>query len=118
MATGEIARYYPCMSPQVEVSGISRHGIWLFLGDSEAFLSLANFPWFREASVGGVLHVERPEPNHLYWPELDIDLEVDSILHPERYPLIARERPRKDNAKAVRTDRSKKKIAKRKPTAK
>jgi hypothetical protein len=77
----------------VEVSGISPHGIWLFLGDREVFLPFAKFPWFRGAPVAGVLHVERPQPHHLYWPELDIDLAVESILDPERYPLISRERP-------------------------
>ena len=77
----------------VEVSGISPHGIWLFLGDREAFLPFADFPWFREASVADVLHVERPQPQHLYWPALDIDLAVESMLDPERFPLISRERP-------------------------
>src|SRR5919197_2554073 len=60
----------------VEVSGISAHGVWLFLGDREVFLPFKDFPWFRDAPVAGVLHVERPQPHHLYWPELDIDLDV------------------------------------------
>lgn len=76
----------------VEVSGISPHGLWLFLGDREAFLSFERFPWFRDAPVSGVLNVERPQPHHLYWPDLDIDLSVESIFHPERYPLVSRER--------------------------
>jgi len=80
---------------QVEVSGISLHGIWLFLGDRKVFLPFKEFPWFRDAPVGGVLHVERPGPNHLYWPDLDIDVAVDSILNPARYPLISRDRPSK-----------------------
>lgn len=80
---------------QVEVSGISPHGIWLFLGDREAFLPFADFPWFRDAPVAGILHVERPQPHHLYWPDLDVDLDVESILNPERFPLISRERPAK-----------------------
>ena len=82
------------VTSQVEVSGISQHGIWLFLGDREAFLPFAEFPWFRDASVAGVLHVERPQPHHLYWPDLDVDLDVQSILHPEQFPLISREKPR------------------------
>lgn len=63
----------------VEVSGISAHGVWLLVGDRELFLSFEDFPWFRDAPVGGVLHVERPQPHHLYWP--DLDLAVDSILN-------------------------------------
>lgn len=77
----------------VEVSGISPHGVWLLLGDEEVFLSFKKFPWFRKAPVGGVLHVERPQPHHIYWPDLDIDLTVESIHHPKRFPLISRERP-------------------------
>ncbi|MCG8467585.1 MAG: hypothetical protein MJB57_05155 [Gemmatimonadetes bacterium] len=34
--------------------------------------------------------VERPRPDHLRWPRLDIDLTVESIEHPERYPLRSR----------------------------
>lgn len=79
----------------VEVSGISAHGVWLLLGDHEVFLPFKNFPWFRNASVAGVLHVERPRPDHLYWPDLDIDLSVESILEPRRFPLVSRDRPRR-----------------------
>ena len=68
---------------QVEVSGISPHGIWLFLGDRETFLSFKEFPWFRDAPVAGVLNVKRPQPHHLYWPDLDVNLHLDSIDHPE-----------------------------------
>jgi hypothetical protein len=25
---------------------------------------------------------------HLHWQELDVDLEIDSFVHPERYPYI------------------------------
>lgn len=28
----------------------------------------------------------------LYWPDLDIDLTVESIEHPEKFPLIAVDR--------------------------
>ncbi len=73
----------------VEVTNISKHGFWLLLGEQEVFLPFETFPWFREAPVGKVLHVERPSEYHLYWPELDIDLEVESLFHPERYPLQA-----------------------------
>ena len=86
---------------QVEVSGISPHGIWLFLGDREMFLPFEDFPWFRDAPVAGVLHVERPQPHHLYWPDLDIDLAVESILNPERFPLLSRVRPNKRLQRAV-----------------
>ncbi|WP_420886735.1 DUF2442 domain-containing protein [Candidatus Kuenenia stuttgartensis] len=26
--------------------------------------------------------------SHLHWPDLDIDLEIDSLENPEKYPLV------------------------------
>jgi Protein of unknown function (DUF2442) len=77
----------------VEVTNISSTGLWLMLGDREVCLPFKSFPWFRQATIGHVLNVEWPSENHLYWPDLDIDLAVDSIDHPERYPLVSAARP-------------------------
>ena len=74
---------------QVEVANISREGFWLLLGDRELFLPFKNFPWFEEAPVAKILKVEWPQADHLYWPDLDIDLSVESIEHPERFPLVS-----------------------------
>jgi hypothetical protein len=74
----------------VEVLGITPHGLWLLLDEAEHFLAFELFPWFRDAPVRAVLHVERPQPHHLYWPDLDVDLHVESISHPEKYPLVSR----------------------------
>ncbi|MBK5965652.1 hypothetical protein CCR95_16555 [Thiocystis minor] len=76
---------------QVEVSTISRQGFSLLLDqEEELFVPFSEFPWFRAAPVEQIFHVERPQSRHLFWPELDIDLHVDSIRHPEQFPLIAR----------------------------
>ena len=74
----------------VEVTNISQHGFWLLLEDEELFLPFSAFPWFRDAAVGKILHVELPSANHLYWPELDVDLAVASIRHPEQFPLVSK----------------------------
>lgn len=74
----------------VEVSHISSHGIWLLAGEKELFMSYADFPWFKDAPVGHVLNVQEPSPAHYYWPDLDIDLTVEIIEHPERFPLKAK----------------------------
>jgi hypothetical protein len=74
----------------VEVTNVSRHGFWLFLGQEELFVPFSDFPWFAAAAIGDLVNVERPSPEHLYWPILDIDLSVDSIRHPERFPLVSR----------------------------
>jgi hypothetical protein len=74
----------------VEVTNVSRHGFWLLLHEKEVFLPFEKFPWFRDAPIGKILHVEFLSAQHLYWPELDVDIEVESILHPERFPLVSR----------------------------
>ena len=73
----------------VEVSNISRQGFWILVGDRELFVTFESFPWFQQAPVSKILRVERPQEDHLYWPELDIDLSVDSIEHPDRFPLVS-----------------------------
>ena len=74
----------------VEVTNISRHGFWVLLNDEELFLPFSEFPWFRDVAVAKILHVELPSRDHLYWPELDVDLAVQSIRHPDRFPLVSR----------------------------
>jgi hypothetical protein len=70
-----------------EVANISGQGFWLYLGDRELFVSFEEFPWFRDSPVSKILAVQRPHEDHLYWPDLDIDLSIESIEHPDRFPL-------------------------------
>jgi Protein of unknown function (DUF2442) len=74
----------------VEVTNISPNGFWLLLGEREIFVDFAEFPWFQNASVAKIARVEWPSEDHLYWPDLDIDLSVRSIEHPDEFPLRAR----------------------------
>ena len=75
---------------QVEVLNISRHGFWLFVRGHEYFLPFEDFPWFRDARISSILNVELLQPHHLYWPDLDVDLELESIRSPDDYPLVYR----------------------------
>ena len=45
-------------------------------------------PWMRDASINNVLNVKMSGRNAIEWPDLNVDLEIDSLKHPERYPLI------------------------------
>ena len=74
----------------VEVTNISKHGIWLMVDEEEYFLPFSGFPWFKSAALDAVFRIERPHPHHLYWPDLDVDLTVESIRHPDKYPLISK----------------------------
>lgn len=76
-------------SSAVEVANVSRHGFWLLVAETEHFVPFKEFPWFREAKIGQLLNVELPSAHHLYWPDLDIDLAVESISNPECYPLVS-----------------------------
>ena len=76
----------------VEVSNISKHGLWVLLEDRELFLAFEHFPWFKDAPLVSILNIELPRPGHLRWPDLDVDLTVDIIEHPEKYPLVSRSR--------------------------
>ncbi len=79
----------------VEVTNVSKHGFWLWVAEREHFLSFEDFPWFRDVSIGELCNVELPNSHHLHWPDLDVDLAVESLDHPERFPLISRSRPSK-----------------------
>src|SRR5213593_4490171 len=72
---------------KAEVARVSAEGLWLKLDGRELFMPFKEFPWFEIAPVREVFHVERPQSWHLHWPDLDVDLEVESIEHPERFPL-------------------------------
>lgn len=73
-----------------EVSQIDQQGIWLLIGEKEFSLPFEKFPWFRNASVAAIQDVQLLSDQHLYWPQLDIDLAIESIEHPERFPLISK----------------------------
>jgi hypothetical protein len=77
----------------VEVTNVSKHGFWLLLGNRERFLAFEHFPWFRDVSIGQLCNVELLHAHHLYWPDLDVDVAVESIDHPERFPLVSKTRP-------------------------
>ena len=79
----------------VEVTNVSSHGFWLLIGETERFVPFKEFPWFKDARIGELVNVELPTPHHLYWPDLDVDLAVESIEHPERFPLVSRRRSNK-----------------------
>ena len=101
----------------VEVTNVSKHGFWLLIQGREVFLPFEQFPWFRDSPVGKILNVTLPHPHHLYWPDLDIDLAVESIDHPERFPLVSRHHLR--GSSGSRTARAKtaspRKSSKRRP---
>ncbi len=67
---------------------INEHGIMLSVQGQDYFLSYNRVPWMRDATINEVLDVRMSGKNAIEWPKLEVDLEIDSLKHPERYPLL------------------------------
>ena len=73
-----------------EITNISRHCFWILLGDEELAVPFSEFPWFAKATIEQLSNVERPTEDHLHWPDLDLDLAVESIRNPASFPLVSK----------------------------
>jgi hypothetical protein len=71
----------------VSVENITPFGIWLFVRGKEYFLSYDDYPYFQDQTLSSIQNVQLLHGYHLYWPQLDVDLEIDNLEHPEKYPL-------------------------------
>ena len=74
----------------VEVQGVHKHGIWIFIKGKEYFLPYQTYPWFKNARPREIQNVKLSNGHHLYWPALDVDLELDAIKNPKLCPLTYR----------------------------
>ena len=74
-------------SRSVEVVNVSAHGVWLSVRGQEYFLPYEDFPWFRDARLSEIHRVQLVHGRFLRWEELDVELVLASLEHPERYPL-------------------------------
>jgi hypothetical protein len=77
-------------STSASVENITPFGIWLFVNEKEYFLNYEEYPYFRDQSLKSIQHVQLLHGYHLYWPELDVDLEIDNLENPEKYHLKSR----------------------------
>lgn len=73
-----------------EVTHVSKHGFWMLLDTEELLVPFEHFPWFKKATIEQLSDVQWPTENHLYWPQLDIDLSIESIRDPSAFPLVAK----------------------------
>ena len=71
-----------------EVQDISRNGIWLLVRGKEYFLAYTDYPWFKEAKRAEIYDLKLLHETHLRWPALDVDLELESLQQPDKYPLV------------------------------
>jgi len=75
-------------STLADVLMINDRGIMISVQGHDYFLSYNRVPWMRDATINEVLDVQMSGKNAIEWPKLQVDLEVDSLKHPERYPLL------------------------------
>ena len=87
----------------VSVENISTFGIWLFVKGKEYFLDFSSYPYFKEQTIKSIQNVELLHGFHLYWPDLDVDLEIDNLENPEKYPLKSKYSTRKSSRLPQRT---------------
>ena len=71
-----------------EVTNITATGFWLLVDDKEYFVPFTDYPAFQKATIPQIYHVRRLDPAQLHWPELDVDIELEALEHPDRFPLI------------------------------
>jgi len=75
-------------SISADVLMINDRGIMISVQGQDYFLSYNRVPWMKDATINEVLDVQMSGKNAIVWPKLNVDLEVDSLKHPERYPLL------------------------------
>ena len=63
------------------------NGMWILVSNHEYFLPYEDYPWFKDATLSQIYNVQFLHGHHLHWPDIDVDLDVDSLKHPEKYPL-------------------------------
>ena len=75
---------------KAEVTQVSLHGFWVLVDEREYFLDFDEYPWFAKGSIADVTKVQLLHGRHLRWPDLDVDIELESLAYPDRYPLVYR----------------------------
>lgn len=79
----------PTATSKIEIN-LTPNGLWLLIGEKEYFLSYKDYPWFMDATISEIYNVRLLRHSHLHWENLDIDLDLDCLKNPEKYPLTYR----------------------------
>jgi hypothetical protein len=73
-----------------EVTHISISGIWVLLDDHEYFLPFEKYPDFRDATVGQIHNVRIVNGDELEWPDLQLNLSIESFDQPKHVPTLVK----------------------------
>jgi len=72
----------------VKILCINAEGISLSVAGKVYFVPYDRVPWFRNARVSEILNVTLMGRMGIRWEDLNVDLEIDSLEHPEKYPHV------------------------------
>jgi hypothetical protein len=72
----------------VDVRVITSEGIIISVSGSDYYLSYDRLPWFKNARVSDIFDVKMLGDDGIRWDALDVNLEIESLKHPEQYPLV------------------------------
>jgi hypothetical protein len=71
-----------------EIQNISNHGIWVLVNkEKEFFLPFEDFPWFLKATIKQIYNIQLFHGHHLHWPDLDVDIDIETLANPDSFPL-------------------------------
>jgi hypothetical protein len=68
-------------------------GLFISVGKRDYHLPFSSAPWFKNARVPDIFNVEMLGDDAIRWDALDVDLEIECLEYPERYPLIMKLTP-------------------------
>ena len=74
----------------VKVHAIVSNGIIIEAYGNIHFLPYNSNPWFEHASIADIFNIEPVGRTGIRWDSLDVDLAIESLTHPEKYPIIAK----------------------------
>jgi hypothetical protein len=69
-----------------QITSIEKDSFWLLTDAGEFFVSFEQYPAFKRATIRQIFNF-REHFGDFHWEELDIDIELDALKFPERYPL-------------------------------
>ncbi|MBM3405537.1 MAG: DUF2442 domain-containing protein [Bacteroidetes bacterium] len=70
------------------VTSIEELGFWVLIEDQEYFIPFDDYPAFLNATIDEIFDVTMVGPSQLSWGKLDIDIELDALMEPHRFPLV------------------------------
>ena len=70
-----------------QITSIEQDGFWLLTAEGEFFVPFERYPAFEHATVSQIFNF-RESFGDFHWDELDIDIELEALKHPDQYPLV------------------------------